>query len=480
MLNLLKTRFQEVQRRSSAFDYTSLRYMRERSERITMLRGVAQPIESCVDQGVMLTVFHEGSYGYAATSDMSVDGIEKALTTAGNWARLCAPSCTDYTSLVLPHPQGSYESPVDKSWQSVSLRDKMDLLREQSEKLKGHEAIVDWEASLWAIEMESLLLTHAGGEVAQHIHMLSPQLSVTANRGAVTQSRSFGAYGESQQGGLEILERIGFEQRPAKLCDEAMLLLDAPDCPTGKMDLVLSPDQMMLQVHESIGHPLELDRILGDERNYAGTSFVKLDMFGDYAYGSEHLNVSFDPTQEQEFASYGYDDEGSAAQKVSIIDKGILKHPLGGVISRSRAPGIGGTANARACSWNRPPIDRMANINVEPGELTEKELLGSVEKGVLMSTNRSWSIDDSRNKFQFGCEIGRVIRDGEVGEVVKTPNYRGISATFWRSLIGVGNESTFEIQGSPFCGKGEPNQVIRVGHATPMCRFQNIDVFGGV
>jgi predicted Zn-dependent protease len=244
------------------------------------------------------------------------------------------------------------------------------------------------------------------------------------------------------------------------------------------MDLILMPDQMMLQIHESIGHPLELDRILGDERNYAGTSFVTQDMFGTYQYGSELLNVTFDPAIPEEFASYAFDDNGTPAEKTFLIRNGVLEKPLGAAISQHRA-NMEGVANSRACSWNRPPMDRMANLNLEPGNQSLDELVSSVERGVLMHTNTSWSIDDSRNKFQFGCELGEIIENGERKGIVKNPNYRGISATFWRSLKGVGNRDTFEVLGTPYCGKGEPNQVIRVGHASPACLFGNIDVFGG-
>jgi predicted Zn-dependent protease len=248
------------------------------------------------------------------------------------------------------------------------------------------------------------------------------------------------------------------------------------------MDAILMPDQMMLQIHESIGHPLELDRILGDERNYAGTSFVTLDMFGQYAYGSPLLNVTYDPTRQDEFASFALDDEGNTAQREFLIRSGILERPLGASGSVQRAqdlrPGLQGVATSRACSWNRPPIDRMSNLNIEPGSSQLDEMISSTELGVLMRTNRSWSIDDSRNKFQFGCEWGQMIRNGRLAEVVRDPNYRGISATFWRSLAMVGDASTYAVMGTPYCGKGEPNQVIRVGHASPACKFSQIDVFG--
>jgi predicted Zn-dependent protease len=161
-----------------------------------------------------------------------------------------------------------------------------------------------------------------------------------------------------------------------------------------------------------------------------------------------------------------------------LIRQGILERPLGGAVSQARA-GLPGVANARADNWNRPPIDRMANLNLEPGASSFAALVGSIEHGVYMETNNSWSIDDSRNKFQFGCERGRLIENGELGSVVKNPGYRGISANFWRSLAMVGDASTRQVLGTPYCGKGEPSQIIRVGHASPACVFRDVDVFGG-
>jgi predicted Zn-dependent protease len=259
---------------------------------------------------------------------------------------------------------------------------------------------------------------------------------------------------------------------------DAMELLAAPNCPTGTMDVLLEPDQMILQIHESIGHPLELDRILGDERNYAGTSFVTQDMLGGCRYGSDLLNITFDPTVEVELASYGFDDDGTEARKTCLIEKGILKRPLGALTSQLRS-GLEGVANSRASNWNRPPIDRMANLNLECGSSTMDEMIAGIERGILMRTNCSWSIDDSRNKFQFGCEWGRLIEDGRLTHLVCNPNYRGISATFWRSLKRVGNAATRAIMGSPWCGKGEPNQLVKVGHSSPACVFADVEVFGG-
>ena len=223
---------------------------------------------------------------------------------------------------------------------------------------------------------------------------------------------------------------------------------------------------------------MEIDRILGDERNYAGTSFVTPDMFGSYRYGSDLLNITFDPTNPDELASYGYDDEANEATKQFIIKDGILQRGLGSGVSQARS-GLDGVANARASSWNRPPIDRMANLNLEPGRSSLDEMIASIENGVYMKTNCSWSIDDSRNKFQFGCEWGQLIENGKLTKVVRNPNYRGISETFWRNLKMVGDTQSAMVLGTPNCGKGEPNQVIRVGHATPAAVFADLEVFGG-
>jgi predicted Zn-dependent protease len=339
--------------------------------------------------------------------------------------------------------------------------------------------IVDWEASIEVVTATHRLVTSAGGDVVQRYRFLFPAMAVTAHANGDSQTRTLhGRRGLCQQGGDEILARFGFVGAMRRIAGEALELLLAPNCPTGTMDVLLMPDQMILQIHESIGHPLELDRILGDERNFAGTSFVTPDMFGSYRYGSDLLDVTFDPTVDGELASYGWDDDGTPAARVHLIERGVLKRALGGAISQARAE-LPGVANSRAASWNRPPIDRMANLNLEPGDASFEAMVASIERGVFMQTNSSWSIDDSRNKFQFGCERARLIEHGRLGAVVKNPNYRGISASFWRSLAMVGDASTRRVLGTPFCGKGEPAQIIRVGHASPACVFRNVDVFGG-
>ncbi len=467
----------------AGLDHASMRVVEEHSTVTRVRQDVVEPSERSLDCGAMVTVIVGTGLGYAASSDLSDTGLREAIARAVEWARLSDRRSVFDRAPELPAPSGRYASATAKPLQ-LAVADRIELLLRESKACRIDERIVDWEASLWTVRSRQMTVDLAGGETLQEFDFTIPALHVVAHAEGLTQTRSWGGRynGFCQQGGLEVIERSGFVGSGRTTAEEALQLLAAPNCPSGKFDLLLAPDQMMLQIHESIGHPLELDRILGDERNYAGTSFVTLDMFGSYPYGSKLLNVTYDPSRAEEFASFAFDDEGTAARREYLIKDGILLRPIGGAISRQRAarvrPDLGAVATARSCSWNRPPIDRMSNINVEPGTATLAQMIASIEDGILMKTNASWSIDDSRNKFQFGCEWGQRIRDGRLAEVVRNPNYRGISATFWRSLSMVGDASTMEVMGTPYCGKGEPNQAIRVGHASPACRFDGVDVFG--
>ena len=472
---LLQQRFAAL--RSSA-QFFSLRHVRESSQHLAVRKNIAEPASLSIDEGAMLTVRVNGVEAYAATGDISQSGLQQALERA----EACASSIAGHALLDLrEHPVAStcfdYFSPnLDQPF--PSLADCYQLLGDESASVPRDPRFVSWYAGLGVTEVEQIYLNTAGAQIRQAQRFVFPGLSVTAFDGSDSQTRSLGRDNFGQQGGGEVIRRCGIIGAGAKVADQALQLLLAPNAPQGKRDLLLTPDQMTLQIHESIGHPLELDRILGDERNYAGTSFVKASDFGHLQYGSQLLNVTFDPDIPEQLASYSHDDDGTPASKQFLIRDGLLLRPLGGALSQYRA-GMEGVANSRAASWNRAPIDRMANLNIEPGDQSQAKLIAGIEHGILMSTNRSWSIDDARNKFQFGCEWGQLIENGELTGVVKNPNYRGISAGFWGRLSAVGDASTFEVLGTPNCGKGEPNQVIRVGHASPSCVFSQIDVFGG-
>jgi predicted Zn-dependent protease len=463
-----------------AVDYAQLRVVTETQEMVSVRKDVPEPPRTTLDFGAMVTILDGDGLGYGATSDLSDQGLTRAIGQARDWARLTrGRSVFGGKPPRLPTPR--QETPARRGDVcTASKAERIERLMAESRECGIDARVVDWAASLWTTRYEQTLVTADGGESEEVFDFTVPGLHVTAYDKGESQTRSWGGRynGFCQRGGLEVLDRAHFSGSGRKTAEQALELLLEPNCPSGKFDVILMPDQMMLQIHESIGHPIELDRILGDERNFAGTSFVTLDMFGSYQYGSSLLDVTYDPTRPEQFATFSHDDEGAPAVRQYLIRGGILIRPLGGTVSQARA-GMPGVSTSRACSWNRPPIDRMSNLNVEPGTSRLPEMIASIDDGILLETNVSWSIDDSRNKFQFGCELGRRIRGGKLADVVRNPNYRGISATFWRSLAMVGDESTYEVMGTPFCGKGEPNQVIRVGHASPACKFSAVDVFGG-
>ena len=378
-----------------------------------------------------------------------------------------------FTTKQRPRANGRYQSQRQTALDHTSLAEITDCLMAASQAMQGSALLVNRSASVMLVQTEIDYLSSNASHTQQRFDLVDLTLSATAAEGVESQTRTWSRTG--QYGG-EIFDRDTLVHHAQEVARDALALLQADNCPSGRMDLILMPDQMMLQIHESIGHPLELDRILGDERNYAGWSFVKPQDFGTLRYGSALMNVSFDPTHAHEFASYDFDDGGHRATKALLIEHGMLQCGLGSLESQARS-GLPGVANFRSSSWNRAPIDRMANINLEPGSATLDELIAQVEHGVLMRSNRSWSIDDYRNKFQFGCEHGQLITNGKLGKVVRNPNYRGVTVDFWNRLAGVGRDAT--LHGSPYCGKGEPSQVIRVGHASPPCLFRDVEVFGG-
>ncbi len=458
--------------------WAGLREVREVTRAAMVRDGLPERAATRESHGVLCEVLVDGAFGYAATGARDDAGLRLAMERALSHARASAPLAVHrFDERARPPSRGVYRSP---SVRSRALEGGVfDWLVGLSRRLKAGAEIGRTTAAVFAVDVTSRQVSTSGADVTQETFHLSTDLSATAVRGAVVQRRTdAGPLGRSHQLGAEALGDPAFEERAARVGEEALLLLDADECPTDTRTLLLAPDQMMLQIHESIGHPLELDRILGDERNYAGSSFVRLVDVGALQYGSPLLTVTFDPTLPAENASYGFDDVGAPATREVIIDRGRLVRLLGGVESQLRA-GVAGVASQRASSWNRAAIDRMANLNVEPGASTARELVAGTRRGVYMEANRSWSIDDRRENFQFGCELGRLVVDGELGPIVRNPNYRGRALDFWRGLSGVGDRSTFEIFGTPTCGKGEPNQAIRVGHASPLCRFEGVSVFGG-
>ena len=458
-------------------DFVSIRCVEQKNRLLTAKNGAYESASLNHTKGVMIEVLVDGQFAYAATDNLSTDSLTRCFKNA----RAIAKNASKYKIANLDvldrgNTKGLYRSNTKYQMDSLSLSEIQARLIEASGHLKVSDKVINAKAYAQLSKTSSTLVSSTGMEIEQHFDQINFDLMATSQDANDVQSRSLGMM--NAQGGLEHLDTNFLNTHAQRIGKESLELLEASECPTGEFDLLLAPDQLYLQIHESIGHPLEIDRIIGDERNYAGWSFVSASDFGNLKYGSDILNVTFDPTHEGELASYQFDDLGVKASKEYLIKDGVLMRGLGSIESQKRS-GINGVASSRATSWNRAPIDRMANINIEPGKSSLKDMISATEKGIYMQTNRSWSIDDYRNKFQFGCEYAQLIENGKITKTLKNPNYHGISIPFWNALKMVGDQSSFEVWGSFYCGKGEPNQIIRVGHAMPTCLFENVSVFGG-
>jgi predicted Zn-dependent protease len=461
-------------------DWIGLRGTREIATTRRMRDRMPQSNSRSISTGVMVEIIANGQIGYSATNDLSEVGIKAAVATAYQQAIAAAEhGVFKFSTSQRPPIVGEYISPSSQDLDALTPAEINAQLEQICKTLKVGAEIVQTTAMLISRQLETWYASSNGSDVYQKFSLIGTDYAATAQDGINIQHRSDrGGVARCNQGGMEYFLTPHLWERVERVGAQAVELLKAIECPTQTTNLVLAPDQLLLQIHESIGHPLELDRILGDERNYAGGSFVQPEDFGRLVYGSPLMNVTFDPTVAGEFASYGYDDTGVKAEREYLIRNGVLERGLGSLESQSRS-GLPGVACARAASWNRPPIDRMANINLEPGESSFAEIIAGIESGVYMESNRSWSIDDRRHKFQFSCEYARAIENGRLTHVLKNPNYRGTTPQFWGNLANLGNADTWEMYGSPMCGKGEPNQIMWVGHGAPVAVFREIEVFGG-
>ncbi|MFH7025690.1 MAG: TldD/PmbA family protein [Heteroscytonema crispum UTEX LB 1556] len=461
-------------------DWIGVRVVKETSQNRNVRDGLPQINGKSSTLGAMLEVLVNGCLGYAATNCLELASLQDAAEKAYKQA-LVASEWWIYPFRANERPKvvGQYTSPFLEPLENLSPGEINDVLVRVCKTLKVSDKIVQTKAEAVTTDQETWFASSNGSEVYQKIMLLSTYYGAIAQDGAIVQQRSNNGWqAHSYQGGIELFKEANLWQRVQQIGEQAVELLTADQCPTTRTNLVLAPDQMMLQIHESVGHPLEIDRILGDERNYAGGSFVKTSDFGNLVYGSPLMNITFDPTVPGEFASYGFDDTGVVATREYLIQEGVLQRGLGSLESQARAS-VPGVACARASSWNRPAIDRMGNLNLEPGNASFDEIISDIEHGVYMESNRSWSIDDRRYKFQFGCEYAKLIENGKITKTLRNPNYRATTPEFWQSLTKVGDASSWEMYGTPYCGKGEPNQAIWVGHGSPVCVFANVEVFGG-
>lgn len=463
-----------------AADYVAFKIIREKTRDYSVRNGKTDDLTETTDCGLLIEIMLNGHIGYGATCELTDEGVHRAFIDARAATEKASQLAVfKFPQSVRPPAKGHYETRRKIKLDQLSLVQIFDFLKKTSVALKKDDRIISAVSDVMLIECEQSYMSSAGAEFHQEFDIVVNSMSATASQHGETQTRSLhGGRGNCLQTGAEYFQLQSALNECDLIMAQAIELLAAENCPTDTCDLILAPDQMLLQIHESIGHPLELDRILGDERNFAGWSFVQPSDFGQLQYGSPLMNVVFDPTVQNELASYAFDEVGNKAERKYLIKDGVLQAGLGSLESQARSK-ISGVANARASSWNRAPIDRMANINLEGGNTDLAQMIAETEKGVIMYSNRSWSIDDYRRKFQFGCEYAQLIEGGRITKTLKNPNYRGVTVPFWNSLKALSPQNTVESYGSPYCGKGEPSQIIRVGHSSPYALFKNIEVFGG-
>jgi TldD protein len=458
--------------------YADARAMEVRTEAMAARNGLIETLDRDERAGVGVRALIGSSWGFFAVPDVGPAAARRAGESASAVARAStrAPGADVELAPEIP-VQGSWSSECSEDPWSVSLAEKGDNLESVTQTMVRHGADVA-EASHRVWDTRKWLVSSEGTRVDQHIVETGAAMQATAVAEDETQRRSYpGIRGQYGTRGWELVREMDLPAHAGRIAEEARALLTADACPSLRAtDLILGSEQMALQIHESVGHAVELDRILGWEAAFAGTSWLELEKIGSLRFGSEIMNITADATLPGALGSFGYDDEGTPAHPVDIVRDGIWVGALSGRDSAALA-GIGRSGGAvRADGFNRIPMVRMTNVGLLPGESSLEEMIAATDDGIYMDTNRSWSIDDKRLNFQFGCEIGCEIKGGKRGRLLRNPTYTAISPRFWGSLdmLGGGDEWTF--WGTPNCGKGQPQQIGHTGHPAVPARFRGIRV----
>lgn len=460
-------------------EYADIRIIEERFQKLMVKNGVLRKFSNTVSYGYGLRVLKNGAWGFASSSLMDPDSVHATAKLAVEIAEASAKVRTKPVQLTeAPVVNDSYHSPFDIDPFEVPADDKIAVLKRIDSKLTEKKDQVQLtQVSMEFHRKHQLFVNTEGSHIDQVILDSGHGMVASAIGNNDFQTRSYPcSFGEHYEcRGYELIDQLNLIEHAPRIASEAHQLLTAKQCPSGRKDIVLDATQMVLQVHESCGHPAEFDRILGYEANYAGESFMRIEDFGKLKYGSEHVTIYADATIPHALATFGYDDEGVPAQRFDIVKNGILIEPL---TSRETAGLLGKTSNGtmRADGWSRIPIIRMTNINLAPGEHSFQELIEGIDDGIYMEVNKTWSIDHYRANFQFGCEIGWELKNGKIGNMIKNPQYTGITIQFWNSCDGVANKDHWKVWGLPNCGKGQPSQTMRVAHGTSPARFRNIQV----
>lgn len=463
--------------KSKDVDYADIRFVRRSHESLVVKNNEVENIASKTDEGFSVRALKRGSWGFSSCADLSKNNVEKTAQRAMAIAE--ATAAINKTKIHLAPVEAvkaSFKSKYETDPFEVPIHKKLEYLMSACEALKSHQNIKTAVAALDFYRTYKFFLSTEGSEIEQESIESGSYVEVIAVSGDEVQRRSYPmAHSDIAQRGYEYVTELDLVGGAERVKKEAVSLLHAKECPSKITTVILDTTQLALQIHESCGHAAELDRTFGDEVSFAGATFLSSDKLGKFRYGSKLINITADATCEGGVGTFAFDDEGVAAQKIPIIKDGIF---AGYLSSREAAHKIGGRSSGamRASSWSALPLIRMTNINLEPGESSLEELISETKDGILLATNKTWSIDDMRLNFQFGTEIGWEIKNGKVGDVLKNPFYTGITPDFWASCSGIANSKYWKLHGIPNCGKGEPGQVMHVGHGASPARFENVQV----
>ena len=458
--------------------YADVRFVHTLTQSVQVKNGRVEAVNSEESSGFGIRVIANDGWGFAASSRLNAREVDAVAATAVRIAK--ASSSVHRRPVEIGDSlavRGSYATPVRREPLAVSLAEKVDLLVRATEVMAKVPLVKVAEAGCDVIKTTKTFASTEGSYIEQELCETGCGISATAVGSGELQTRGYpmstGRHQASK--GWEFVEELDLLGNAPRVAEEAVALLTARQCPTAVTTVILDGGQTALQVHESCGHPVELDRVFGTEAAYAGTSFLTLDKLGSFRYGSELVNINIDATLPGGLGTFGYDDEGVPAQRAQMVKDGIL---VGYLTSRESAARLGQRSNgaARAAGWEHIPLIRMTNVNLEPGPWRLADLIADTERGIYKETNRSWSIDDRRLNFQFGTEYAREIKDGKLGNLLKNATYTGMTPQFWGACDAVCGGAEWQVWGIPNCGKGQPEQVGHVGHGAAPARFRNIQV----
>ena len=457
--------------------YCDVRLVETNQERFVVRTGVVDTLSTDGSLGIGVRVVVSGSWGFASTNIVSPSEVDRITDLAVEIAKASSGYSNGPVSLGPPvTSQGVYITPIQTDPFSISAEDKLGLLLEADQRMGSIKGISARMGNLIFIKEHKTFANSEGALVEQTIYEAGGGIMATARGIGEVQRRSY-PQSMRQQGcsGWEFVAIMDLPGNAERTATEAVALLSAEHCPSGLTTVIVGASQLGLQIHESCGHAIELDRVLGSEAAYAGTSFLTTDKLNNFQYGSEQINITADSVRLPGLGSYGWDDEGVEAQSTPVVQNGRF---VGYLMSRETASGLDLRSNGsmRAASWNRIPLIRMNNVSLEPGDWSLEDLIADTDDGILMEMNRSWSIDDRRYNFQFGTETGYEIKKGKLGKLLRNCTYTGITPEFWNSCDAVCNQDQWTMWGIPNCGKGQPGQLGHTGHGAAPARFRNIQV----